>query len=166
VKDGAGADVHASGATRVAGSMNFKPEHAPNFPQVTIQMARSGRMTNRAELERLGLVAPERQLPAFKTPARFASVRDRSRPWPSYAIALERAPLRHDKSGSDTSSADISLCMFAYQMGWPVDEIARRLMQEPESKASQRGEKYAQETARKAALFVEQRRQQKRRTLG
>jgi hypothetical protein len=43
-----GADTTASGATRVAGSLNFKDKYAPDFPRVTIREAQSGRMTNPA----------------------------------------------------------------------------------------------------------------------
>ena len=57
LRKGAGADATASGATRVAGSLNFKDKYAPDFPRVTIRQAQSGRLTSAAELERLGLVA-------------------------------------------------------------------------------------------------------------
>ncbi|MFL6464970.1 MAG: hypothetical protein ACJ73N_11240, partial [Bryobacteraceae bacterium] len=58
VRRGTGADATASGATRVAGSLNFKDKYAPDFPRVQIHSAQHGRMTDPAELERLGLVAP------------------------------------------------------------------------------------------------------------
>jgi hypothetical protein len=41
----------ASGATRVAGSLNFKDKYAPVFPRVAIHQTNPGRMTNAAELE-------------------------------------------------------------------------------------------------------------------
>ena len=53
VRRDAGADITASGATKIAGSLNFKDKYAPNFPRVTIRAAQPGRMTSRAELERL-----------------------------------------------------------------------------------------------------------------
>ena len=158
LKRGVGADKTASGATRVAGSLNFKDKYAPDFPRVAIHQASPGRKTSAAELERLGLVAEPEARPAFVPPARPAPGSNRK--WPSYAIALDRAPLNHEGSGPDTSSADISWCMTAITWGWSVDETARRLMEEPESKAHTRGPKYAEETARKAALFVAQRRAQ------
>jgi hypothetical protein len=34
LKEGTGADKEASGATRVAGTANFKPAYAPNFPRI------------------------------------------------------------------------------------------------------------------------------------
>src|SRR3954452_17562326 len=57
LRKGTGADTTASGATRVAGSLNFKDKYAPNFPRVAIRAAQPGRLTTAAELEALGLVA-------------------------------------------------------------------------------------------------------------
>jgi transcriptional regulator with XRE-family HTH domain len=57
------ADVE-TGARRIADSFNFKENHAPektdrpDYPRVTINEARPGRTTTPAELEQLGLVAP------------------------------------------------------------------------------------------------------------
>jgi hypothetical protein len=158
LKRGVGADKTASGATRVAGSVNFKDKYAPEFPRVAIHHAKPGRKTSAAELGRLGLVAAPELRPEFVRPTRSAPGGNRK--WPSYAIARERAPLNHEGSGPDTSSADIAWCMTAITWGWSVDETARRLMEEPESKAHTRGPRYAEETARKADLFVAQRKPQ------
>ena len=46
VRKGTGADATASGATRVAGSLNFKDKYAPDFPRVTIREARPGQLTS------------------------------------------------------------------------------------------------------------------------
>ena len=55
-----GADPSASGATRVAGSINFKRKYAPDFPIVQLLDAVPQRTVTRAELEALGLaLAPE-----------------------------------------------------------------------------------------------------------
>ena len=53
--------------------------------------------------------------------------------------------------------ADLSFCMIAITWGFGVEETARELMQQDDSKAAERTEKYALETARHAALFVQQR---------
>ena len=47
LRKGAGADPTASGATRVAGSLNFKDKYAPEFPRVAIREAQHGRLTLR-----------------------------------------------------------------------------------------------------------------------
>src|SRR5271169_5526285 len=94
LRKGTGADATASGATRVAGSLNFKDKYAPDFPRVAIEQAQPGRKTTAAELERLGLVAAPEARAEFVRPARPSPGSNRK--WPSYAIALERAPLNHE----------------------------------------------------------------------
>jgi hypothetical protein len=157
LRKGTGADPTASGATRVAGSLNFKEKYDPErtgkpWPRVTIHQANRKRLTTRAELERLGLVAEPETLPPLRvTPARVSSG---GRKWPSYAICLDGAPLNSEETGPDTSRADIVFCMTAITWGFTPGETAARLLEEPESKAFARGKKYADDTARKAALYV------------
>jgi hypothetical protein len=57
LRKGAGADPAASGATRIAGTTNYKRKHEPDFPKVKIVDATPGRIVTQAELESLGLVA-------------------------------------------------------------------------------------------------------------
>jgi hypothetical protein len=156
VRRGAGADVTASGATKIAGSLNFKEKYAPNFPRVTIRASQPGRMTSPAELERLGLVAsPETFAPL--SPARpFSRGTDK---WPSYALCLDKAPRNRDGSGPDRSRADYVWCMIAISWGHSVDETSSRLMQES-PKARESGQSYAVQTGRQAAAAVERRQQQ------
>ena len=103
VRRGTGADATASGATRVAGSLNFKDKYAPDFPRVMIREARAGHRTSTAELERLGLVAPPEELPPLPPriesgqalPARSATANGRATPRPSTArrsTAKAKAP--------------------------------------------------------------------------
>ena len=158
VRRGTGADATASGATRVAGSLNFKDKYAPHFPRVAIREARRGHQTTAAELDRLGLVAPAEdyvQLP----PARTGNT-DR---WPSYAQALDGAPLDSEGLGPDRSRADFVWCMTAISWGFGVDETAERLIEES-SKARANGKGYAAATARNAALAVARRRPDRRGT--
>src|ERR1700677_4623542 len=42
LRKGTGADATASGATRVAGSLNFKDKYAPNFPRVAVRQVNAG----------------------------------------------------------------------------------------------------------------------------
>lgn len=63
LKEGTGANKEASGATRVAGTANFKPAYAPDFPTVRIVAAQPGRIVAPATLEALGVVAPEKAHP-------------------------------------------------------------------------------------------------------
>lgn len=156
VRRGTGADATASGATRVAGSFNFKDKYAPNFPRVTIREARLGHLTSAVELERLGLVAPPEEFaPLPVTPARSALGGNRQ--WPSYAHALDGAPLDSEGHGPDRSRADFVWCMTAITWGFGVNETAEQLIEES-SKARANGKNYAELTARNAALAVERRR--------
>jgi RepB DNA-primase from phage plasmid len=157
LRKGTGADTTASGATRVAGSLNFKDKYAPDFPRVEIHAAHSGRQASAGELERLGLVAkPE----AVAQPLRISSARlspGSNRRWPSYARCVDGAPLNQDETGPDISRADFVFCMTAISWGWSVDDTAQRLMEES-AKAQANGKGYAELTARNAALAVERRR--------
>jgi hypothetical protein len=158
LRKGAEADPTASGATRVAGSLNFKDKYAPNFPRVAIRQVNPGRLTTAAELEGLGLVArPAASLPQLQ---RAPPARSRSGPgtrkWPSYARCVEGAPPNRDKTGPDISRADFVFCMTAISWGWSVDETRMRLMEESR-KAQENGEGYAARTARNAATAAERR---------
>jgi hypothetical protein len=155
VKRGASADLSATGATRMVGSFNFKREYAPNFPRVTIREIHPGRMTSAEELERLSLVAPAEEFaPLPPAPPRFAA----RGTWPSYAKALDGAPLNRSGDGPDRSRADYWWCFLAIQWGHGIEETAERLMQES-ARAREDGKSYADYTARNAAAAVERRRQ-------
>jgi RepB DNA-primase from phage plasmid len=157
VRRGIGADVTASGATKIAGSLNFKDKYAPNYPRVTICEAQPGRMTSPAELERMGLVAPPEKF-APLSPAR-PGFRGTEK-WPTYALCLDKAPPNRDGSGPDRSRADYVWCMIAISWGHGIDDTAAHLLQESR-KAREDGKSYALQTARQAAAAVERRRQQR-----
>jgi hypothetical protein len=160
VRRGTGADATASGATRVAGSLNFKDKYAPDFPRVAIREARAGHRTTAAELDRLGLVAPPEEfapLPAARVSTDRTRDQVRGRLWPSYAQALDGAPPDSEGLGPDRSRADFVWCMTAITWGFGVDAVAERLI-EQSSKARANGKNYAVTTARNAALAVGRRR--------
>jgi hypothetical protein len=164
LRKGAGADATASGATRVAGSLNFKEKYAPGFPRVKIRSAAPGRLATAEQLQGLGLVAePE----VMAQPLRIAPPRvsPGGRRWPSYARCVDGAPLNSESTGPDISRADFVFCMTAITWGWTADEAAARLLEES-TKAQANGKTYAELTARKAALAVERRRQAPVRSAG
>jgi hypothetical protein len=153
VKKGSGADATASGATRVAGTANFKRKYEPNFPTVTILQAVLGRTVTPDQLESRGLVSPE---PNYLPPPARVSPSRGTKKWPSYRRCLEEAPNNRDGSGKDKSRADFTWCMIAIDWGWSIEETAARLMDES-SKAKENGEPYALLTARNAAAAVARR---------
>jgi hypothetical protein len=161
-RKGTGADTTASGATRVAGSVNFKDKYARHFPRVAIHAAHPGRLADAEEVDRLGLVAAPEVVaqPLRIAPARVCAAGNRR--WPSYERCVDGEPLNSEETGPDISRADFVFCMTAITWGWSVDETAYRLMEES-AKAQASGRAYAELTARNAALAVERRRQQPRR---
>ena len=65
LRKGAGADHSASGATRVAGTTNYKRKYEPDFPTVRIGTTAPGRIVATDQLGAMGLVAaPEPEITA------------------------------------------------------------------------------------------------------
>lgn len=147
VKKAARSDPMASGSVRLAGSLNFKPKYAPDFPRVTVTHAAPGRIASKEALEARGLVAtPE-------PPAVFHASQDRFRgrkAWPDYQQCLAGAPPNQSKSGPDRSLADFTWCLTALSWGWEPAEVAIHLRQ-VSGKAAEQAERYAVSTTRQAA---------------
>ena len=151
LKEGAGADREASGATRVAGTANFKPVYAPDFPVVRILAAQPGHLVTPATLEALHLVAPAKLIP----PAVASRTAHRTGKWPSYARCLEAAPLGATGHAKRTS-VDFVWCKIAISWGHSIEATAERLLQESD-KARENGEAYARQTAEHADYAARQR---------
>ncbi len=159
LRRGAGADLTASGATRVSSSRNFKEKYAPNFPRVETVHSSPGRVATRAELEALGIVAPPEQATPAAMPVSHR--RPDARGWPSYQRCLDNAPPARGGGRPDISRADYTFCLLALDWGWGVEETAARLMQES-GKARENGAAYALRTARNAAAAIERRQEYQR----
>ncbi len=161
LRKGTAADLAASGATRVSGSLNFKEKYAPAFPRVETVHVHPGQVVTRAELEALGVVAlPETAEPAPPR-ARVSPRLPGARRWPDYRRCVENAPLARDGEHPDISRADFTWCLIAIDWGWCVEETAARLLQESR-KAQENGEAYALRTAHNAEAAVERRRGRER----
>jgi hypothetical protein len=158
LRKGSGADATASGATRIAGTLNYKRKYEPDFPTVTILQLAPGRVVSPAQLEALGLVAaPEPVKPPPVVPLRVSRRHAnavRAREWPDYQRCVDHAPRNHGDTGPDISRADFVWCMTAIDWGYSTDETANQLMQ-LSSKARENGERYATLTATNAAAAVE-----------
>jgi hypothetical protein len=166
VRRGAGADQSATGATRIAGSLNFKTRYAPAFPTIEITRAELGKTTTTAGLENAGLLAPAEQepppQPVTNPPAPAAPIPAQGfsgpRAWPDYQRSLRGAPLKGDGT-PDRSLADFMWCKWAIQRGHSVEATADKLA-EVSPKAQERmrvkgDQGYALLTARNAARAVE-----------
>ncbi|MCP5116041.1 MAG: hypothetical protein GY953_34880 [bacterium] len=154
LRQGSGADPSASGATRIAGSVNFKRKYAPDFPTVSLRKKTPHRTTSRGELEALGLVAAAAADP-LAPPGRVSPLR-RAKQWPSYERCLQNAPPAHQSDRADVSRADFTFCLLAIDWGWSVPETGQHLLAKS-SKAQARGEAYAKLTAQRAAAAIDRR---------
>ena len=92
LKRGAGADISASGATRIAGSFNFKAKYAPDFPIIQITHVAAGRETTPAALDSAGLLAEPEQPPAVSL------LKTRRHDRPSRRFRIWVCPRRADSS--------------------------------------------------------------------
>jgi hypothetical protein len=163
VRKGSGADIGASGATRIPGSINWKPDHAPektgrpHYPHVMIRQARLGRTTTAAELDQLGLVAPKKVIPTL-SPARFEA--PNLRKWPDYQYNLDRAKPNKTGDGLDLSGVDFVWCMTCSTWGFEEKDIIERLLEVSEhARLPDNGKPYAERTAKNAAHYIERSRQ-------
>jgi hypothetical protein len=127
LRKGSGADVSASGATRCAGSRNYKLKYAPDFPLVALVHVASGRFTSREILEALGLIGkPE---PVKKPADRQVYRSTTGGAWPSMEIAL-RGANRKTNGAPDRSDADFRYALTCISWGRAPHEIAARLSTE------------------------------------
>ena len=161
---GAGADISASGATRVAGTTNYKRKYEPNFPTVKMVDAVPGRIVTQAQLDSLGLLAPPEPAPAVipLRSRRKRSAAEGERTWPDYERCVSGAPPSKEGDGPDRSMADFFWCMLAAQRGWSIEETANELMEvsaKAQERARLRDEGYALITAQNAAAAATRGRQ-------
>jgi len=156
-KKAAGADVNASGATRLAGSYNFKSKYAPNYPRVRLHSIAPLHAVTVGELDRAGLIAPAEHPPCAPGHAPTHRLRHRVLVWPSYTRCLADAPGAKNHEGKDRSAADFNFCLISIDRGWSVEATANQLMAESE-KAKSTGYNYALFTAKRAASLVSSRR--------
>jgi RepB DNA-primase from phage plasmid len=134
LRKGAGADESATGATRVAGTVNYKRKYEPDFPTVKIDEAHPGRIVSKAQLEAMGIVAApdletaasEELLKARQTgPSQYRHRANKT--WPDYGKSLAGAPPNRTGTGPDRSMADYTWCMTAIDWGWSIEETAGKL---------------------------------------
>jgi hypothetical protein len=145
LRRGIGADLNASGATRVAGTFNFKMAYAPHFPIVRVAAEQLGHVATMAELEALGVLAPELPRVQIETPTGDRRAASR---WPNYQRCIEGAPIGPSGNPSRTA-ADFVFCKIALSWRHSIEATARELMR-VSTKAQENGEGYALQTAERA----------------
>ncbi|MEH1845244.1 MAG: DNA-primase RepB domain-containing protein [Nostoc sp.] len=158
-----GADISASGATRLAGSRNYKEKYAPDYPTITISHSSPGLVMTTQQLQAMGLLTiPSRMVP--KPILRNEWMEKKPKRFPDYDRCLQNAPTNTKGDGQDTSRADYTWCMIAIDWGWSVEETAAQLLRErtDDRKRHRNTQRYAEATARSAANGVERNRMQGR----
>ena len=153
VRRAAGADLSASGATRLSGSRNFKAKYAPNFPRVAIVETRPGLLATPKQIAAIGLLPGPAAAPL---PVRAYAPRTSGRQWPDYHKCLANAPANHSGSGPDVSRADFTFALIAQDWGFSMEATAARLM-EQSGKAKENGAAYAKRTCDRAAEALSRR---------
>ena len=146
LKLGIGSDVSASGATRIAGSINFKRKYAPSYPRVRIERINKGRTVTEVQLHQVGLLAESTTLPPRHAPARAKTPFS----FPNYDLCLHEVGKARNHDGPDRSKADFRFCLFSIGRGWSIEEAANELLRVSE-KARGKGYPYALYTAQRAA---------------
>lgn len=158
-----GADISASGATRLAGSRNYKEKYAPDYPTVTLTHSSPGLLMTTQQLQEMGLLTvPSHVVP--KPIPRSGWTEKKPKRFPDYDRCLQNAPTNTKGDGADTSRADYTWCMIAIDWGWSVEETAAQLLRErtDDRKRHRNTQRYAEATARSAANGVERNRSQGR----
>lgn len=164
LRKGCGADKSASGATRIAGTVNYKRKYEPEFPTVRIAASHPGRTVSKDQLEAMGLLAPaepEAIVTGFVQRTQKGrgpeSRNGRSKAWPDYNRSLAGAPPNLQGTGPDRSMADFNWCMTAIDWGWSIEDTVAQLPKVSE-KARERillkDEGYPLITAQNAASAV------------
>lgn len=158
-----GADISASGATRLAGSRNYKEKYTPDYPTVTITYSSPALVMTTQQLQEMGLLTvPSRVVP--KPIPRNQWTEKKPKRFPDYDRCLQNAPTNTKGDGADTSRADFTWCMIAIDWGWSVEETAAQLLIErtDDKKRHRNTQRYADITARSAANAVERNRSRER----
>jgi len=151
-----GADISASGATRLAGSINAKRRYEPDFPIVTIVESTPGRIVTKDELAAHDLVGEPELEKAPRLVSFRASPGREPKTWPSYERCLAGAPPASGHQGPDRSLADWTFALLAVDWGFSIEATSEKLL-EVSSKAREKGRDYAMLTARNAAAAVARR---------
>lgn len=120
-RNGAGADPSASGATRIAGTVNYKRKYEPHFPTVRIADAAPGAGLRHRTNWNLSACLPQQNQsmpPVFPLrTSRNRSGARTERTWPDYERCVAGAPPNKEGDGPDRSMADFFWCMMAAQRG-------------------------------------------------
>ena len=137
LRKGAWTDPTASGATRIAGSQDFKEKYAPDFPYIKIAHiaprpdCHPG-AARPAGTGRAGRETPRQVVSSFShTP--------RSRKWPSYQRCVEGAPPQPRQHRPRHQPRRLTWCLTALDWGWNILGLEHRGRGRPPHGTQQQG---------------------------
>jgi hypothetical protein len=157
LKRGINSDMGASGAVKIAGSVNFKSKYAPIYPRVKVAYTSIERpYANIENLEKSGMVAEP--LPVKELLARVKVGRPPNA-WPDYQRCVNGAPIA-SHGGRDISRADFTWSKIALEkFRWihqpeKVVEKLFSLSSKAQERADTNGLEYCQMTVDNALRAV------------
>ncbi len=163
LKQRLGADYHATGSVRMAGSINFKKTYDPDFPTVAVTYANCGQVLTIQDLKQHGFL-PDDFEPSEPGEAveKKVTTTNKNAPtkgnkiWPDYASSLKGAA-RKANDEPDRSDADFRWCCTCWHWGFrDKPEVIKRLMQYSRSnKIVAQREEYAKRTVDRAFDYAE-----------
>jgi RepB DNA-primase from phage plasmid len=155
---GTGSDRTASGATRLAGSLNIKPKYEEGgFPTVELFASAPGATCTTADLHARHLLSALPEEAPRQLRPHAPAARERRRIFPSYERCLLDAPPARNHEGPDRSAADFEFSLIAADRKFAALDIAAKLLEVSEKAASE-GRRYAEFTAERATEIVQRRR--------
>lgn len=150
------ADEGASGAARLAGSLNVKEKHHRpdgSFPRVRLTKVNHGLTLTPSELSANGLL---QDLPVLTLRPLPSTPRKRRRRAPIYALAVSAVRLKEDRE-IDRSAVDFHYAVVCLDWGFSYEDTAR-LLRANSPKAAERDDDYVERTVTNALRQYEARR--------
>lgn len=143
------ADSGATGAVRLAGSYNFKPEYESDIPVIKLVDYETSLTVSIEQLKENGFVQAQASPPCDSN----VVVRPSSLRWYSYEKALSGVPLKKDGVTPDYSVADMNFVIVNLSQGFTYDLVRRELGKIRQEKVS-KNPVYLDLTMREATEYL------------
>jgi hypothetical protein len=150
------ADEGASGAARIAGSLNVKEKHRRadgSFPRVRLMNVKHGLILTPSELSAKGFLQ-DLSVPTLRPVP--STLKKRRRRAPVYALAVNAVRTKEDGE-VDRSAVDFHYAVVCFDWGFSYEDTVR-LLRANSPKAAERDDDYAERTVSNALRQYEARR--------
>lgn len=118
-----GADIGATGAVRLAGSYNFKPEYESDIPVIKLVDYETALTVSIEQLRESGFVKAKVSPPCDSS----CVLKGGNLKWYSYEKSLSKAPFKKDGVTPDYSVADIDFVLVNLAQGFPYELVEEEL---------------------------------------